>query len=513
MPRHILRILLLVAAAGAAGCRNHPEIQYDASEAGYNPVLQEIEYPDAAVESVVWANADASAPPPSVRRLEEIQYWPMSLEEAIQLTLANSKVVRDLGGRVVANPGGAPTVFDPALVETDPLGGPEAALAAFDAQFETSFRFRRAEGKFNNRFLGLGAFALTENVGDFRSGISKTAATGTQFRVWNGTLYNRNTSPDNAVPSIYDTTFHAEFRHPLLQGGGVEFNRIAGPNASPGMYGGVLIGRIRTDVALADFEGSIGILLQDVVRTYWELYFAYRGLEAKLAGRRRRLETWQLEERRVAAGQHPPDQEAFAREQFYLAQSAVENAFSGTALGDGVYAAELRLRSLLGLPASDGRLIQPSDPPLSADIRFDWGESLGYALTRRVELRRQRLQGQAARIGANRCPELPPARLDLLGEYAQNGFGDDLFGGQSAFEDLLNGGQERAFIGFELTTPVGNRLGHAAVKNAELWLQREAALLEEQERLISQELRLAFTELDRAYAVARSSYNRRVGGA
>ena len=116
-----------------------------------------------------------------------------------------------------------------------------------------------------------------------------------------------------------------------MQGGGVDFNRIAGPNATVGNYNGVLIARINTDVTLADFEANVRNLLTDVEKTYWELYFAYRDLDAKMEGRRLARESWELEKRRADAGIRTADQEAFAREQFYAAQAAVENALSGTA--------------------------------------------------------------------------------------------------------------------------------------------------------------------------------------
>ena len=37
--------------------------------------------------------------------------------------MANSRVIRDLGGRVVSAPASAPTVFDQAIVEADPADG------------------------------------------------------------------------------------------------------------------------------------------------------------------------------------------------------------------------------------------------------------------------------------------------------------------------------------------------------------------------------------------------------
>ena len=41
------------------------------------------------------------------------------------------------------------------------------------------------------------------------------------------------------------------------------------------------------DIALVDFEIGVRNLVSDVENAYWELYFAYRDLDAKIAGRNR----------------------------------------------------------------------------------------------------------------------------------------------------------------------------------------------------------------------------------
>ncbi len=87
-----------------------------------------------------------------------------------------------------------------------------------------------------------------------------------------------------------------------------------------------------------------------------------------------------------------------------------------------------------------------------------------------------------------------------------------LFGEQgrengSAFRDLWDGKLEGWDLGLELQTPIGNRIGHVAVRNAELLLRRERALLREQERYIFAELSESFNELDRAYRLARNNFN------
>ena len=53
----------------------------------------------------------------------------------------------------------------------------------------------------------------------------------------------------------------------------------------PGVNQGVVLARLNTDIALADFEASVRNLVSDVEVAYWELYFAYRNLDAALAGR------------------------------------------------------------------------------------------------------------------------------------------------------------------------------------------------------------------------------------
>ena len=218
-----------------------------------------------------------------------------------------------------------------------------------------------------------------------------------------------------------------------MQGGGVEFNRIAGPNATPGNYNGVLIARVNSDISIADFEVAVRDLIRDIEQTYWELYFAYRNFDANSIGRQLALESWELEKRRVDAGLTRADQEAFAREQYYAAQVSVENSLSGGALGTtGIYAVERQLRTLLGLPVSDGRVIVPNDEPLVADVRFDWHESLAYSLTRRTELRRQHWTVKRREMELVAAKNFEKMRVDLIGQYRWRGFGDDLFGNRRA---------------------------------------------------------------------------------
>jgi len=165
----------------------------------------------------------------------------LSLEETIHLALANSPVLRDLGGTLLRSPDILRSRFDPGVVETDPRDGIEAALSAFDAAFTTNVNYENNDRALNNVFFGGGTRLLKQNFGTWQTQLSKTAATGSQFAIKNYTQYDRNNAPGNQFPSAWTTWYDVEAKHPLLQGGGTEFNRLAGPGAQPGAIAGVVL--------------------------------------------------------------------------------------------------------------------------------------------------------------------------------------------------------------------------------------------------------------------------------
>jgi hypothetical protein len=133
-----------------------------------------------------------------------------------------------------------------------------------------------------------------------------------------------------------------------------------------------------------------------------------------------------------------------------------------------------------------------------------------------VELRRQKWQIRRRELEliASKNHLLP--RLDAVGRYRWRGFGDDLFPinepplgrFDSAYSDLTSGDFQEWQLGFELSVPIGFRLAHVAVRNAELLLARERAILRDQQREVVHEAADAIAELDRTYSVLHSGYNR-----
>ncbi len=456
--------------------------------------------------------------PLTVNQSEDPVPWELTLEEAVQMTLSNSDVIRSIGGRVLTGAQGAPTVYDVALQEIDPQGGVEAALSAFDAQVNSNINFIRDERSFNNAFVGGGATSIASNTAAHTLELSKRSVPGTQFLLRTVTDYSRNNTPSNLFRSVYNVRMEGEVRQPLLRGRGIEYNRIAGPNAGIGGYNGVVLARIRTDIALADFELAVRTLIRDVEDAYWQLYFAYRNLDARTAAYEAALASWRTVQQQLEFGAADIEVEALARATYYQAQIAMQNALSGGGSGGGVvgvYSSERNLRRLLGVPANDGRLIRPVDEPSIAKRVFDWQECLEMAFERRVELRRQRwtIKQRENELLASRNFLL--SQLDLVGLYRFRGFGDALLGNRdqlngSAYNDLWGGDLQGWQLGLNFTTTLGKRREHAAVRSAQLRLARERAVLRNQELTISSNLSAQFAEMERAYAVARGSFNRSI---
>src|SRR5690606_8953244 len=149
---------------------------------------------------------------------------------AIQLALNNSTVLRDLGGTLLRTPSLVHSTQQPAISESDPRFGVEAALAEFDAQFTTRVAAEKNNRAVNNVFLGGGTTQITQDLLVMQSQLSKRGVAGTQLSLRHNTDYDANNEPGNLFPSAWTTNLEMEARQPLLQGGGVMFNRIQGPN-------------------------------------------------------------------------------------------------------------------------------------------------------------------------------------------------------------------------------------------------------------------------------------------
>jgi len=174
---------------------------------------------------------------------------------------------------------------------------------------------------------------------------------------------------------------------------------------------------------------------------------------------------------------------------------------------------------MLGLDVNDRRLIRPASTPWQGRISFDWESSLTDAMVLRSEVRRQRLRLRQRELELIAAKNFLLPQLDVIGRYRWRGLGHNLLGDfasppapfdRSSLENLFDGGFQEWQLGLELTLPVGFRRAHATVRNAQLRIARESAVLAELERRILHDLSNAISDLDRANEIGKTAYNRRM---
>ncbi len=146
----------------------------------------------------------------------------------------------------------------------------------------------------------------------------------------------------------------------------------------------LVVARGNTDVSLTAFEASLCSLVSDVDAAYWDLFLQHRLTEIAVEGRNRALQTWQKEN--AAANEKKPQGGGGSPRAILGLQSRRPTG------AVQVYHAETRLRFLMGIPATDGRLIRPADKPSTAKLSVDWQQATSEALRRSPAIREARVR-------------------------------------------------------------------------------------------------------------------------
>ena len=519
----VLAASLLIASGCRSNYRWRETVANDTSSV--QSISRQVDEPQVEIMPAALSSA-----PITVRdrdRLEALQYRDLTLREVLEIAMENSQVLRELGGVALKSPDAVATKFNSALRETDPRYGMEAALSAFDAQLATTAYFNNKDQTFNNPFFSGGTNTFQQDLNDYMMELSKRTSTGSRLALRGVSNYDNNNAPSNTFPSAWDSYVEGELRQPLLQGGGLEFNRIAGPGSTPGVYNGLLIARVNNDISQTDFEISVRDYVSNVVNSYWDLYFAYRDLDARSQAMKRSLLAWNQLRARAENDLESDARVALATEQYFRFKADVDDALTGRVVqgtqnrngstggtlrgASGVQVAERRLRLLIGMPINDDALIRPAEDPSEAEVVFFWDTVMQEALMRRPELRRQQLSIHKRQMELLAARNFLNPRLDTVGRYRFRGFGDDLIassGQSSSIGNLTTGDLQEWYVGVEYTVPLGYRKGHLAVSNAEILLTRDRAILQAQEREVVHDLSNAVADAARAYEACENALNR-----
>ena len=521
---------LIAATAFSSGCMSgSDELTYygeDREMQHYVDQATKIDYSTYDQESP--QSVAASQAPRRIRHPRKDEVWDLTLEKAMQTALGNAEIIRDntnFGAQLLGNPNGVSSIHDIAIQESNILfgqGGVDAALSDFDAVLSTQMSWGKNEFPSESATIGFGALdSQQEETARFNASISKAMADGSLLSIEHNINYSEvNQRTDLGSSRPFNSQFSGNpgvgmsYRLPLAQGAGAEYTRISGTIARrptlqgvPTVNQGVVIARIRTDIAITDFESRVNNLVKDVEDSYWELYLAYRRYDAEMISKESALRTWRQIRVNEQAERVGLSDEAQARDNYYEIRARSEEALGA------IYSSELRLRRLMGLSVNDGNVIRPATEPMTAELALDWNANLAEALVHRPELRSQKWNIKSLELQHTAAEKLVRPRLDFVASYAVNAFGDQLTGDgpnfHSAYATLLSGNHTNWGLGFEFSMPFGFRGAITQVQNYEHRLAKARAVLAEQELQVSHELASAFQQIDQAYQTAKTNFNRR----
>ncbi len=540
----------VLAATGLvlAGCQRIPYIDQSKSvphDASSSVAMVDSEVQQAAFQSQMPVQLPQLAPPRTPDNPEVLEPWFMTLEEAIQIGMANSEVIRviSLGAQGIPVTGFSPTplstaagsalgagtlstVYDPSIQETQIA----AALSAFDTQFTTQFFYQEADFLVNNQiaagFLSVGdeeLLALVRSKGagggvpSFSAQLTKRTATGATLRVANEIDYTFANSPIQTFPSVYESRVILQFTQPLLGG-----NDTSGPTGLEANRANVVISRLNADTSVWSFKAEVMAMVRSIEQQYWalsqqQIQYWSRARAVDLGARI--LEQEQIEER-VGTGSRVDVAEA--EEQFRQFQINLVQAQAD------LITTERQFRELLGLPPTDGRRITPVSEPTTARFEPDWETSLAQMVSYQPDIVQQQLLVRIAELQLllARNQLLPSLSLDLL--YQFNGIGQDLdtayqvLTGQPVLSvDPIIASQQSAAgvnpastfynnfqtwqIGLTFSMPIGFRGELADVKAAQLALLRQRAFLQQTVHQSTHSLYRFFLEIDLNYKLLKLS--------
>ncbi|WP_233578945.1 TolC family protein [Tautonia sociabilis] len=540
-----LRAALAAVWLTPAGCQRIPYI--DQSKPVPHDPIAAVAHEDQAIRQAAFLSElpvqlPDVAPPRTPDNAEAMEPWPITLEEAIQIGMDNSEVIRviSLGAQGIPVTGFAPTplntqagaalgagtlatVYDPAIQETQIA----QALSTFDAQLSTRLFYESRDFLVNNSIQAgffdpdTNVFALVrqrgapQGVPSFEAAISKRTATGATLRVANQVNYTYGNSPIQTFPSTYTAQTTLQFSQPLL-GGSNQF----GPSGLEANRAPIVIARLNADTSVWRFKAEVMAMVRSIEQQYWALaqqqvQYWSRQQAVRLG---EAIFERELEKKRVGTGSEPDVAEA--EEQLRQFQLDLVQATSD------LITTERQFRELLGLPPYDGRRIVPVSEPTTARLQPDWESSLAQMISYQPDIVQQQLLVRVAELQLllARNQLLPALNLDVL--YQFNGLGKDLdsafavMTGKSvlAIDPIIAQQQSAAGvspapaffnnfqtwqIGLTFSMPIGFRGPLAETRQAQYALLRQRAFLQQTVHQSTHALARFFVEVDSNYKLLK----------
>ena len=403
----------------------------------------------------------------------------LTLNEAINVTLANSEVVRVLGGVTASTSGrtiydAAVTnttidqqrgVFDPNLRLNNVFNQIETPAAAFDPLDPTTAIIRGVQ----NEGYGL----------DF--GLDKRNLLGGTTRLGVNANSNRITPGIFPLNPSDRTATELSYSQPLLRGAGRAVNQAP-----------IVLARIETERSYFQYKNAVQQSVAGVIEAYWVLVFAKTDLWARQQQVEQAEFAVRRAESRVAVGDAN-------RGDLAQTQVALENFRANLLASEAnVLQRQAALLNIMGLPPHEpGRTI-PVTPMLEELIEVDWALINDLAQRERPDIIELKLILEADQQRLLLADNGARPQLNGVALYRWNGLegtapaGDRVRSGAGEFEDWS--------LGVNFSVPLGLRAERALLRQRQLLIRRDRANLDQGLHQMQHLLALSLRNLEQFHA-------------
>ena len=402
----------------------------------------------------------------------------LTLNDAINITLANSDVVRVLGG-VTASTSGR-TIYDAAITNTTI----DQQRAAFDPNLRVNNTWNQIEtptGVFDPLDQTNAIITGTQNEGyglDF--GLSKRNLLGGTANLGVNASSNRITPGVFPLNPTDRTATELSYTQALLQGAGKAVNQAP-----------IVLARIDTERSYFQYKNAVQQSVAGVIEAYWSLVFAKTDLWA----RQQQVEQATFANNRTLARVKTGDASAGDLAQTQL---ALEN-FRATLLASraNVLQRQAALLNILGLPPYEAERTAPVTPMIDEFIEVDWTLINELAQQERPDIIELKLILEADQQRLLLADNQARPQLNGVALYRWNG----LEGTTPAGNRVGSGGDYQDWsLGVNFSVPLGLRAERASLRQRQLIIQRDRANLEQGLHNMQHLLALSLRNLEQFYA-------------
>jgi outer membrane protein TolC len=417
--------------------------------------------------------------PQTVTQVRERKPRPLTLNEAIEIALANAEVVRFLAGQTASSSGR--TIYDVAVTNTTI----DQAEGRFDPTVSVQNSFNRQESPL--AFFDPGD-PFRAVIGGIRSDDYRLIAGVNQINRDGGTAaFTVNASPTRIHsgngPLNPQTQSSAElsWTQPLLRGAGREVNNVP-----------IVVARINTERSYFQYKDSVQELVRGVIDAYWAMVASRvevwaRGQQVQQA--EEALARAESRFRNGAANVSEPSQARVALTGFRAFLVTAESTLLNR---------EAALRSLLGLPPLGEDELVPYTPPVRERVSLNWDELSELAEVNRPDLIELKLILEADSQLLRQANNQAMPNLDTSLRYRWNGLEGEMLDGSRLRSRPSQHTDWTMAINFSV--PIGLRQSRASLRQQQLNIARDQANLEQSLHQILHQLALNVRNLDQFFA-------------